>query len=126
MLQGAISLHCLANWTLPLIQKGQDAEKVEKEKDQVATLKADHDKALKAKDESMKASIDSTVKAALAKAKDQIIVDYKVSDEFMDFGFDYLERGIKAAGRWAALKHAETGSLSPDYFVDHGFGDPRL
>ena len=92
-----------------MIQKGQDAEKSEKswkadlekvkgdlkkERYLVTNLKANHEKALKAKDESIKSSIDAAIKVALAKAKDQIIADYKLSHEFVDFNFDYLERGI--------------------------------
>ena len=113
-MQGLAAMHHLSNWTLrklPLIQKGQEAEKVQStlnaeidclksevkdsekkvrglEKD-ISQLGKDHAAALK--DDVLQQKVNSAVRAALDDASEKIISDYKSSDEFMSFGFAYLE-----------------------------------
>lgn len=144
-------MHHLSNWTLkklPLIQKGKEAEKAQSalnaeidrlksdlkasegkvkglEKD-ISLLNKEHAKALKAKDESLQQKVSSAVKAALGDASEKIIADYKVSDEFVGYGFEYLERGIKATARWAEAKEKEVGTLKASDLVGLGFGDAQF
>ena len=144
-------MHHYVNWTLgklPLIEKGREAEKNEAALNtEVANLKAalaaseatvkglqqdmgkmktDHDAALKAQTDSLQSKVDVAVKAALEDASESFLREYKVSDEFISFGFEYMERGVKAACVWAAMKEKESGTLAAADFVGLGFADPML
>ena len=148
-MQGLAALHHLSNWTLknlPLIKKGKEAEKsqsslaaeVERLKSElqqsegkvkgleknISQLAKDHSKALKAKDDVLQQKVDSAVKAALEDASGQAVADYKASDEFMGFGFEYLGRGIKATAKWAEVREKEVGTLKASDFDGLGFADP--
>ena len=144
-------MHQFVNWTLkklPLIEKGKEAEKVQDSlnaevdrlktafegsdkkvkqlEKEISKLKKDHTSALKAKDDVLQQKVDAAVKAALEDASEKILADYKVSDEFISFGFEYLERGVKATGKWAVAKEKESGSLAASDFVGLGFANPQF
>lgn len=141
-LLGIVALLRLSNYTkrkLLLIQKGVDSEKEVadlkakidklevdlKEKDRLMSDAAKaHDKALKDDQARQQGKVDAAVKAALEEATPQIIEDYKNSDEFVDFSFDYLGRGIQATAKWAAYKEQEVGSLKAGDFIGLRFADP--
>ena len=150
-MQGLLTTHQFVNWTLkklPLIDKGKEAERVQSslnaEVDRLKTvsansdnkikqlereiskLKKDHASDLKAKDDLLQQKVDAAVKAALEDASEQIIAEYKASPQFMAFSFEYLERGVKATGRWAAMKEKEVGKLTSSDFVDLSFADPQF
>ena len=95
------------------------------EKD-ISQLGKDHIVALKAKDDVLQQKVNSAVRAALDDASEKIISDYKSSDEFMSFVFEYLERGIKATTKWADIREREAGTLKASDFMGLSFADPQF